>query len=1111
MSSQNLVLTGTTKLNKNTFTKTGYTFNGWNTSANGSGTAYEDEEEVLLSVSTTLYAQWKINSYSVTFKDFDGAVLKTETVQYGSSATPPNDPEREGYTFIGWDKSYSSITSDTVIIAQYSIRAFTVTWKNWNGDILKTDENVEYGSIPAFTGNEPTRNEDVEYKYSFAGWSPIISEVYDNQIYVAQYSATKQKYSVVFTDYDDSILKNELVEYGSSATAPSNPSRTGYTFIGWDREFNNIAGALTVKAQYEINKYTITFKNYDGTILQESKWEYDSLPCYNGETPVREMDGEYIYTFSGWDSQIVKATEDKEYIAQYASVAGGACGEKLIWTYSSGMLSISGTGSMNDYSSEYVNYELVPTSPWFKYADDITEIQVDNGVTTIGKEAFEDLTSVSKITIPKSVTSIGEYALYHVPVESAGPIGGGYDYEFGRDTTIPGKAFNALGSLKTVVFPNGITTIPTYCFLNSNSVAEVTLPSSLVTIGTAAFYETSIEEIIIPDGATKIGNEAFRLCNNLTKIVLPSSLEDVSGYAFKDSPKLTSVGPTGSDCNIEYGWGESIPENAFSHLTSLTDVELPNGLKSIGKNAFSYCDLRDVIVPEGVESICNAAFASNTNLETIDLPESVINIGDSAFAFCDALKSITIPQNVEELGEGLFTNSANVVVNVYQNSVGYQYVIDNNIAYNIVGIDVSDYCVTFEGDNAFTLYAFNSQKHWDGELYYSVDLVNWNIWQGNAISAAKGSDNQYYLYLRGKGNSVITPDVTDGLSSGFTLSNYVDCYGNIETLLDYETVLNSNHPSMGAYCFSQLFKSGKILSAPRLEAVTLSEGCYANMFKSCTSLTTPPELPAVELKAHCYEGMFKYCSALSSVPALNATQLAFKCYYEMFRECTSLQSVPKTSLPALELEDNCYYTMFYGCKALKNCPDLPATSLAESCYWGMFGDCDSLESGTDLPATELASYCYSRMYADCDNLITASKIYADSTSLQGCIDEMYLNCTKLTEGWFRTEHRKFNQNIDDYELIETGYYKAQIGSRIKYCDYSKNYTGYHDKNYSESSTYLVDSPYTPSVKFFYEINKYDITFVDEDGTTVLKTSNLEYGAAIAAPADPSKAATAQYT
>jgi predicted outer membrane repeat protein len=100
-----------------------YTFAGWNTAKDGKGTPYAANETFTVSGNITLYAQWALNTFTVRFLDFDGTELKSETVSYGSDATAPSDPTREGYTFTGWDKDFTNVTTDIDIKALYALIA----------------------------------------------------------------------------------------------------------------------------------------------------------------------------------------------------------------------------------------------------------------------------------------------------------------------------------------------------------------------------------------------------------------------------------------------------------------------------------------------------------------------------------------------------------------------------------------------------------------------------------------------------------------------------------------------------------------------------------------------------------------------------------------------------------------------------------------------------------------------------------------------------------------------------------------------------------------------------------------------------------------------------
>ena len=126
----------------------------------------------------------QVKTYTVTFKDHDGTVLKTETVEEGKAATAPESPTRTHYTFTGWDKSFNKITADLVVTAAYKINEYTVTFKDYNGTVLKT-EKVESGK-GATAPATPTREH-----YNFAGWDKSFSNVTSDLIVTATYSTNK--------------------------------------------------------------------------------------------------------------------------------------------------------------------------------------------------------------------------------------------------------------------------------------------------------------------------------------------------------------------------------------------------------------------------------------------------------------------------------------------------------------------------------------------------------------------------------------------------------------------------------------------------------------------------------------------------------------------------------------------------------------------------------------------------------------------------------------------------------------------------------------------------------------------------------------------------------
>lgn len=247
------------------------------------------------------------NGYTVTFLDYDGMWLGTDGVLYGEAATAPEEtPTREGHAFTSWDKPFDNVTSNMTVTAQYEISKYTVKFVDFNGRELKT-QTVNWNTAatapanPTFTG------------YTFTGWDKAFDKVTSDLTVTAQYAINK--YTVKFVDYDGKELSVQTVNWNSPATAPANPTCTGYTFTSWDKTFDNVTNDLTVTAQYAINKYTVRFVDYDSKELsvQTVNW---GTAAIKPSDPIR-----WKYTFTGWDKAFNYVTSDLTVTAQYKSAS----------------------------------------------------------------------------------------------------------------------------------------------------------------------------------------------------------------------------------------------------------------------------------------------------------------------------------------------------------------------------------------------------------------------------------------------------------------------------------------------------------------------------------------------------------------------------------------------------------------------------------------------------------------------------------------------------------------------------------------------------------------------------------------------------------------------
>ena len=191
--------------------------------------------------------------------------------------------------------------------------------------------------------------------------------------------------------------------------------------------------------------------------------------------------------------------------------------------------------------------------------------------------------------------------------------------------------------------------------------------------------------------------------------------------------------------------------------------------------------------------------------------------------------------------------------------------------------------LTFQSPSSFTLNVYDNTKHWNGTLYYSTDTTNWSVWNGT--SALNSIDNK--LYLRGTGNTRITDNNKN--YRWVLTGTAIECIGNIENLLDWETVELGNHPTMTNYCFIHLFRDNlSLIKAPSLPAIVLSGNCYVYMF-SGTSIVVAPSLLATVLENDCYSYMFYGCLLLTTVPLLPANIMVDRCYNAMLYGCTAFK------------------------------------------------------------------------------------------------------------------------------------------------------------------------------------------------------------------------------
>ena len=362
-------------------------------------------------------------------------------------------------------------------------------------------------------------------------------------------------------------------------------------------------------------------------------------------------------------------------------IANGTENELINWmVYDTGELIISGSGDMTDY-------DVNNLPPWYKYRKNITNVTVENDISSIGSYAFyslyklnfvdiksqcvnvrdhsfEKCTKLISINISERVTSIGANAFsgcsslasINIP-EEVTFIGSNAFSECSsltsinipeKVTFIGGSAFSECSSLASINIPEGVTSIDGLTFYRCSSLASINMPEGVTFIGSNAFYGcSSLTNINMPEGLASIGYGAFSGCSNLMSINIPEGVTFIGSNAFYGCSSLISI-------NIPEGI-TSIDDWTFYGCSDLASINIPEGITSIGRSAFSECSsLTSINMPEGVTSIGIFAFGGCSSLTDINIPEGVTSIGDNAFSGCSSLISINIPKTVCSIEDSTF-------------------------------------------------------------------------------------------------------------------------------------------------------------------------------------------------------------------------------------------------------------------------------------------------------------------------------------------------------------------------------------------------------------------------------------------------------------------------
>lgn len=337
----------------------------------------------------------------------------------------------------------------------------------------------------------------------------------------------------------------------------------------------------------------------------------------NGYVPLTEDTLEYLITTitgnPGWG-------ETEAYVVYYLFIGSNApcyrCGENLTWNFSNGTLTISGRGDMSDGASAL----------WEEFTEQITKVVVEEGVTSIGNNAFSDHVNLETVSLPDSLGSIGSSAFWNCTSLQSIRIPENV-------SNIAGSAFTGCGSLEKITVDKDNTS---YCSVSGilyskdktvlvavpgGVSGKFTVRSSVTTIGAYAFaYCEKITEVCIHDGVNRIEDYAFFWCSALEKVNIPEGIQ-------------------------------TIPYACFYRCTALTNLEIADSVTDIREFGLAQTGLTSLTLPDGIEILRYAVLNGCVDLVELHIPDSVTVIEGSAISACYSLKELIIPQNVVQIDQ----------------------------------------------------------------------------------------------------------------------------------------------------------------------------------------------------------------------------------------------------------------------------------------------------------------------------------------------------------------------------------------------------------------------------------------------------------------------------
>lgn len=510
---------------------------------------------------------------------------------------------------------------------------YNITYELNGGVNNLSNPNQFTEETSTITLNEPTRQ-----GYTFLGW--YSDEDFETKItYIKIGTKTDitlyakwsiNQYTITFNPNGGSSVDSITEDYGTVLTAPESPTKDGYIFVGWYKDysltqsfkFNSMpAQNMTLYAKYEalFNVSTGTITGLTTYAKNITGLELVIPERINGYKITSISDNAFLS-----NSNIVSVTIGNN-VTSIGDNAFARCskltsvivpnsvttmGDNVFFQCSQLKIATIGTG-----------LKVLPNAT-FGECSKLTSLTLSEGLTKIGELAIARCTSLTEITIPNSVTELQYGALAQNSGLTTVNMGTGV-------RTLGESVFLSNSKLTTINLPEGITTISKGLFGGCSCLTNITLPSTVNTIGDSVFAEcTKLESIIIPKSVASIGKTVFQYCENLKTVTFANDgvLSTVGDYLFQECDNLETVVFPANLQTLSLG--------LFYKCGKLQNVTLPTALKTINEDAFYSCSsLKLIDLPDGLRTIKANAFSSCTALQSIYLPSTLTTITTSRTLF----------------------------------------------------------------------------------------------------------------------------------------------------------------------------------------------------------------------------------------------------------------------------------------------------------------------------------------------------------------------------------------------------------------------------------------------------------------------------------------------